>query len=258
MEKMGSKHVALELLFCKRHSITNDVFICLSYQLNIWTVWWGLNLKDSFPFSTTGFDLYIEIHWWPQTHTVHTHTWWKTNLWGYPQCRQPEINNSKFTPLNSRRLCLQLSVSIYPPPWKRGEVKKTNGRVNVTHPPPPPPIQITSTPSFFPQTARGFTHSIGQEIGDVTTSHAAEHYKALIAQTHTNVEFHAGMRTFIRDGPHSLLFLIPHSLSLCLRLTALMVSTQTPLDTYCGSSGNQNTIKVSIKNVRSLIVKSTL
>lgn len=112
MEKMGSKHVALELLFCKRHSITNDVFICL-YQLNIWTVWWELNLKDSFPFSTTGFDLYIEIHWWPQTHTVHTHTWWKTNLWGYPQCRQPEINNSKFTPLNSRRLCLQLSVSLY-------------------------------------------------------------------------------------------------------------------------------------------------
>lgn len=148
------------------------------------TVWNGLNLKVSFLFSMTDFDLYIEIHWWPQTHTIHTHTWWKTNLRGYPQCRQQEINNSEFTPLNSRLLCLySLSLSAS---RKRG-VKKTNGRVKVTHFPTPLPMQSTPTSFLLPEAVRGIAqHRAGsQRHGKTLCCWITEGSKRELMQMHS-------------------------------------------------------------------------
>ena len=152
----GSKQKKKWLLFCRRRSVTNTFFsISLSFlstNLSCELCHNGLNLKASVLFGMTVSGLYIEIHWWPQTHAIRTHTRWKVNLRGYPRCRQPEINNSEYTPLNSPCSASD-SLSISLPPEKRSEEEEE--QASQSHPrhlrlrhPPHPCWTLPSPPCF--------------------------------------------------------------------------------------------------------------
>lgn len=167
---VSSKHVAVRET--KRHWL--HLFTFLMFIMR--TVSYRLTLKASVLFSMAGLGIYIEIHWWPQTHTIHTHTWWKINLWGYPQCRQPEIDNSEYTPLNLRPLCLWLA--LYRSPSRKEEKWRRRTGESKSPPPPPPPVP-TSKSSLFPEIALGIKqHRAGNlRCDDVFCCWIIEHYK---------------------------------------------------------------------------------